>query len=326
MVSFFKEKSTATVFGLVLVSASTRAFFWVHPPQFAIAPDDGLIYYLISPLLTLPAILLPLIYQLIVVVQALRLNYAFNEVRMFPKSAFTAALAYILLTALLPAWNNITAALLLNTLLIWLLYKLTKLYNTQQPKTLLFNIGLIAGSTVLLYFPALPLIIVVFFALGILRPFRLNEWLILLLGILTPFYFFAGWLFLNNQLGNIIHQIQIFGPHIVRPANLVLTAVTFAIAGSIIIAGAFMWQSNSGRMVIQVRKTWSFFFVAIVLLAAVVFLVKDAWPNALLLSAVPAAAFVSNTFLYPKRNFVPAIIFWLLVGLIIYNNWFAVKI
>ena len=170
MVSFFKEKSTASVFGLVIISAGVRAFFWNHPPQFVIVPSDGLLYYLVSPLLVLPVLLLPLIYQSIVVIQALRLNYAFNEVRMFPKAASTAALAYILLTALLPSWNNITAALLVNTLVIWLLFKLSKLYNTQQPKTLLFNIGLISGSTALLYFAASPLIIVVFFALSILRP------------------------------------------------------------------------------------------------------------------------------------------------------------
>ncbi len=326
MVSFFKEKSTASVFGLIIVSASARAFFWVHPPQLALSPDDGFIYYLLSPVLILPALFIPFIYHLIVLVQALRLNYALNQVRMYPKTASTAALAYILLTAILPSWNNITAALLVNTIIIWLLYKLTKLYNTQQPKTLLFNIGAITGSMVLLYFPTVPFILVVFFALGIFRPFTLNEWLVLLIGLLTPFYFLAGWLFLTNNLALALQELQIFEPHIITISNLPVTAITFAIAGLTAAAGVFMWQSNSGRMVIQVRKSWSVFFLAMLLLIPVVFLVKQNWQNVIMLTTVPAAAFVSNIFLYPKKNLIPAIVFWALIAIVIYNNWFAAKI
>ena len=325
MVSFFKEKSTAAVFGLIIISSLARAFFWMRPPQLVIVPGDGLIYYLLSPLSAIPVLLLPLLYQAIIIVQALRLNYAFNDVRLFPKSAFTGALAYILLTALLPAWNNITAALVINTVLIWIIYKLIKLYNTQQPKTLLFNIGLITGTTVLLYVPSFPLFIVIFFALATFRPFSLNEWLILLAGIITPFYFITGWLFLNGNLNTTLQQLQIFELQIIRPQNLALIIATFSVAATAIIAGIFLWQSNSGRMVIQVRKTWSVLFITILCLSPVVFFTKDAWPNALLLLGVPASAFVSNVFLYPKRNLLPALLFWVLIALIIYNNWFAIK-
>ena len=328
MVSFFKEKSTSAVFSLIVVSAGIRAFFWVHPPQLIIAPGDGLMFYLLSPLANIPALLLPLLYQAIVVIQALRFNYALNDVRMFPKPAFTTALAYIMLTALLPAWNNISSALVTNTMLIWLLYFIIKLYNSQQPKTLIFNIGLITGSTVILYFAAFPLILVVFFTLAAFRPFRLNEWFILLMGILAPFYFLATWLFMNDKLYMALTWFHVFQPHtiIIQPGSMLPVIITFLMAGITIIAGIFSWQSNSGRMIIQVRKNWSVLFIMLLLLAPVVFLVKDMWPAALLLAAVPASAFISNTFLYSKKNIIPAIIFWIIVALVIYNNWFAAKI
>ncbi|MEP7318333.1 MAG: DUF6427 family protein [Panacibacter sp.] len=326
MVSFFKEKSTSGVFALVIASACVRAFFWVHPPQLITVPEDGIIYYLISPLLNLPGILLPLLYQLIVMIQALRLNYALNDVRLYSKPAFTTALAYILLTALFPDWNNITAALVINSMLIWLLYRIIKLYNSQQPKTLIFNIGLITGTTILLYFPTLPLILVMFFTIATFRPFRLNEWLILLIGIIAPFYFFGAWLYITDRSEMALRQLQIFQLHVIRPANLPLTVTTLAITGAAIIAGIFMWQSNSGRMIIQVRKSWGVLFLMLLLLIPSVFIIKGAWPGALLMAAVPASAFVANAFLYPKRNFVAAIIFWVFVALIIYNNWVAVKV
>jgi hypothetical protein len=326
VISFFKEKSTAAVIGLFIVSAGIRAFFWKHAPGIVTNENDGFIYYLLSQLAFLSGIALTFLYHFIVVIQGLRLNYILNDARMFPKPAFTTALAYIILTALLPAWNNITSALIVNSILIWLLSWLIKLQNTQQPKTLVYNIGLITGSAILLYFPVCPLIPVVFFALASFRPFRPNEWVILLIGILTPFYFLSAWLFLNDQLHLVFQQLEIFGFHIIRPSSILFTIITFTTAGIAIIAGIFMWQSNIGRMVIQVRKNWNVLFVMLILLLPAIYFMESAWPDALLLTAIPAAPFVSNTFLYPKRNLGPALIFWLLVALVVYNNWVIAKI
>ncbi len=326
MISFFKEKSTAAVIGLFIVSAGIRAFFWKHSPGIVTWENDGFIYYLLSPLTFLSGIVLTFFYHFIVVFQALRLNYILNDARMFPRPASTTALAYIILTALVPAWNNITSALAVNSILIWLLYLLLQLHNTHQPKTLVYNIGLITGAAILLYFPACPLVAVVFFTLASIRPFRPNEWVILLIGILTPFYFLSGWLFLNDKLFSVFQQLEIFRLHIIRLSSILFTIITFTIAGMTIIAGIFIWQSNIGRMAIQVRKNWSVLFVMLVLLLPAIYFMDSPWPDALLLAAVPAAPFVSNTFLYPKRNLGPALIFWLLVALVVYNNWVIAKI
>ena len=103
VVSLFKEKSTAAVFGIIILSAGLRAFFWQSPPQVVSNPGDGFIFYLLEQVKLLPAALLPVIYHIVVIVQSMRLNYVLNEARLFPKIAFTTALAYILLTALFRA-------------------------------------------------------------------------------------------------------------------------------------------------------------------------------------------------------------------------------
>jgi hypothetical protein len=326
VVSFFKDKSPTAVIGLIVISIATRALFWNKPPTVVTTPNDGLIYLLLSKFSVLPGAAIAFLYHFIVLIQALRLNYALNDIRMLPKPAFTTALAYVLLTALMPSWNNITAALVANSMIIWLVYRLIRLYNTPNPKTVVYNIGLITGSTVLLYYPSLPLIGVVFFALATLRPFRANEWIILLIGTITPLYFLIGWLYLNDEAEIALQQLQIFHLQIIRPLNLLVTIATFTLAGIAIIAGIITWQANSGRLSIQARKSWSFLFVMLLLLVPVIYFMKNAYPDALLLAAVPGAAFVSNTFLYPKRNFIPALLFWLFIGLIVYINWYLIKI
>lgn len=321
MVSFFKEKSATAVFGLAIVSIGSRLFFWEHHPEIVTSESDGFIYNLLSPLSFLPVTAVGLLYHAIIILQALRLNYALNDLRMFPKPGYTTALAYVLLTAIVPAWNNVSSALVVNSMLIWLLFRLFKLYSSATPKTLVYNIGLITSCTIILYFPTIPLITLVFIALGIYRPFRINEWMILLLGIITPFYFYTGYLFLNDELKNVLDQLNIFELQVIRPANLLLTFITFAFAALVIIVGMYMWQANSSRMVIQVRKNWVILFFMLALFIPGVFFIKNAWPYALMLAILPAAAFISNTWQYPRRNLFPAILFWLFIALIIYNNW-----
>lgn len=325
MVSFFKEKSATAVFGLAIVSLGTRLFFWEHHPGIITFPGDGFIYNILSPLSRMPVVAVGLLYHTIIILQALRLNYALNDLRMFPKPGYTTALAYVLLTAVVPAWNNVSSALVVNSMLIWLLFRLFKLYSSTTPKTLVYNIGLLTSCTIILYFPTMPLLVFVFIALGIYRPFRINEWLILLLGIITPFYFYAGYLFLNDELQNTLQQLNIFELQVIRPANLLFTIITFSFAALIIISGIYMWQANSNRMVIQIRKNWIILFFMLILFIPGVFFIKDTWPYALLLATLPASAFISNTWQYPRRNLLPAILFWLFIALIIYNNWFVLK-
>jgi hypothetical protein len=325
VVSFFKEKSATAVFGLFIVSIGTRLFFWEHHPKIITSADDGLIYPLLSRLSFLPVVATGLLYHAIVVLQALRLNYALNDLRMYPKSAYTTALAYILLTALFPAWNNVSAALVINSMVIWLLFRLLKLYSASTPKSLIYNIGLIVSCTVILYYAALPLILLAFIAVAVYRPFRINEWLILLLGIITPFYFLVGYLFLKDQLEPLLSQLNIFELQVIRPANLAMTITTLVFAGIAIVSGAYLWQANSNRMVIQVRKNWSILFFMIILFIPGIFFIKNSWPNALLLGAPAGAAFISNTWLYSRKSLLPALLFWFFVILILYNNWIVTK-
>ena len=74
---------------------------------------------------------------------------------------------------------------------------MVKLYNAPNPKTLLYNISLITGSTVLLYFPAVPFVIVAFFALGTLRPLELMNGSLYCLALYPGL--FPGWLAFSER-------------------------------------------------------------------------------------------------------------------------------
>jgi hypothetical protein len=320
VVAFFKEQSVPAIFTVIIICIALHAFFLFTPPAIVSSPAEGLMYYLLSPLSKLPVPVLTGVYLLVVITQALRLNYALNNNRMFQKAPLTAALAYILFTALWPACNNITGALVANSMLIWLLFRIIKLHNVKQPKSLVYNIGLLSGGTVLLYYPAIGIIPLVFIALGITRVFRINEWLVMLLGIATPFYFWGCYLFLTDQLYTFKAIVGLFQWHgISGPVKIM--SVAFGAAGLLLLAGIARWQA-SPILLIQVRKLWLIIFLMLVCTVPVVFVVKNAWPYALLLGCVPAAALAANAFLFPK-GVASTILFWVTAAAIVYVNWAA---
>ena len=325
MISIFREKSTVSVFWLVTLSIVAHGHFLVHPPSVIVAGKAATFFGFLTPLAALPDFALILLYHAIIIVQALRFNTVLNNLRMFPKQYFITALCYILLTSLYPLWGNITPALMVNFLIIWLFSLLSKLYITNNAKPMIYNIGFITSVISILYFPAVFLIFVAFIAVGSLRAFRINEWMVLFLGIITPPYFTVSLLFLANRLfaiNNYLPQVQLHGFILKQNIPLLITAIA---ALFIIIDGFLTWSANSGKAVMHVRRSWGILLMMFLLSIPVVFLIKEGNFGYFILGLLPAAAIASNTFVYSKSNLYQTILFWILIGVIIYNNWFWLK-
>lgn len=326
MVFLFRDKSIINIVFLVLLGLLVHLHGFSVPITIVANNQDGWFAYLLNHYAkgTIQSAGF-LVYMTIILLQSIRLNFLLAEQKMFPNSGYTVAMSYLLLTGLLPQWAVVTPALLANFLLIWIYIKITRLYNHPAPKTLLFNIGLLVSLTILCYHPTAILIIVVLFALGIMRPFKLQEWFTLLMGIALPFYFLASWLYLNDQLQTIGQFFPKMGLAIpVKQLN------NYEIAGLstlafVLLAGFFYWQQFNSRLVIQMRKNWSALLLMCFILTGGPFLFDQAGLDAAILCLVPFAAFISASFSHPKRLLFPNFLFFLLIGVIMYNNWYLVK-
>ena len=325
MVSIFRAKSSVSVFWLILLSIVAHGYFLVRPPEVVVTGKESFFFGFLTAFATLPGIALILLYHAIIIVQALRFNAVLNNLRMFPKQYFITALCYILLSSLYPAWGNITPALLVNFLVIWLFSLLSTLYSTNNAKPIIYNIGFITSVIAILYFPAFFMVIVAFIAVGSFRAFRVNEWMVLLMGVCTPPYFIVALLFLTDHL-SIIHtylpRIQPHGFALKQNIPMIITAVTILY---VVIDGFLMWSANSGKAVIQVSRSWGILLMMFLLSIPLIFLLKEGNFGYLMLGVLPAAAIASNTFIFSKSNLYGTILFWLLIVVIIYNNWFWLK-
>ncbi|OIR03386.1 hypothetical protein GALL_144570 [mine drainage metagenome] len=326
MVIFFRDKSIAAIILLVILGFLVHLHFFVATPEIVVNDDDGILSVLLqkyAPYFSGTSIFL--IYMAFVLVQAIRLNMVLNQFKMFQQTGFTTAMSYVLLTAFIPQWCALTPALIANSLVVLIFIQLSKLYNHPAPKTLLFSTGLIVGLTVLSYHPTALLTVVVLFALAVVRPFRLTEWLVLVIGIVTPYYFLMAGLFLTDHMNLLYH----FVPDIKFNLPVHQPDVWFWINVSamllLLLSGFYFWVSAANRMVIQLRKNWSVMLVMLLILLAVPFIFKNAGIESGILFTVPLVSFISNAFLNPKRLWMPNLLFWIAAVIVIHNNWVLSK-
>jgi hypothetical protein len=322
VVALFKDRSPATILWLFLLSVVVHSNFILVPPQVVGLEDDGIISMVLNKYVSqLNPLILTLLYHAIVIIQALRLNFLFTDNRMFSKVNFLTAMVYIILTGAFDEWSLLTPALIANIMIIWFFAKTVHLYNSPNPLTLIFNIGLIIGATILLYHPATLLILVAFFALLIVRPLLVNEWLVLLMGAASPFYFLFSYLYVTDK----ISQITRFLPHL--ELNLpdllptILFFVTIAVLIIVLFIGIFYFQKENRRMLIQVRKNWIVLQLMLFVMLPIPFISKNAGVDTFLLLIVPLSPFIAKGFFAPKKETLPNIMFWTLIVLVLFNNW-----
>lgn len=326
MVFLFRDKSIINILFVLLLCLLVHAHGFFLPVPVVSNVQTGYIGFLlqhyIQPWLGAYGFW---VYILIVLIQALRLNFLLAEQKMFPQSSYTLAMTYVMLTGLFPAWSVISPALLANFLLIWIYIKLTRLYNNPAPKTLLFNIGLLVAIMVLCYHPTALVVPVVLFALGIMRPFKLQEWFTLIMGMALPYYFLASGLYLTNQLPLISSWLPDW--EIPRQLNPLKQAEWIGLSSFLMsfFIGLFFWQQFNSRLVIQMRKNWSSLLVMTLIMAIAPIAFHNAGFEAALLCLVPVVPFASASFSFPRRLLFPNLLFWLLLAAVMYNNWQIVK-
>ena len=326
MVALFKDRSPAAVIWLFILSFIVHSHFIVDFPSITTAPADGLLFVFLQRYIALftPAIVI-FLYHAIVITQALRLNHLFTDHRMYSKPNFLAAMVYILLTGIVKEWNQLTPALIENTLVIWLFAKMVRLYNYPNPKTLIFNLGLLIGVSILLYHPSALLILAAFFALMVVRPFIITEWLILLMGVIFPYYFLASYLYLTDQIGTIRSYIPTWGLNIPYTALSPAFFITVGLLLIILVTGMVYSRQETRRLLIQVRKNWVVLTVMLIVMLPIPFINKGAGIDSMLLWLVPASPYMAKGFLGPRKNTWPNGMFWALLVLGLLKNWEVIK-
>lgn len=212
--------------------------------------------------------------------QALFLNYITVRHKLFPRNTYLPAFAYLLVTSLFPGFNYFSEPLLINWFTLIAVNIMLTFSQTTQPRKQIFNAGFAICLPALFQFPAIGFLLLLILSLVFLRSFNVGEWVVALVGYLTPVYFFAGILFLVDRL-DLFTQIVHIGFSVPGKLQPVYTIAGLTGLGFLLIAGSIGVQQQISKMTIYIRRAWGLVYTYLFVSTTVAFIalspVKAAW-------------------------------------------------
>jgi hypothetical protein len=320
----FRQKSPGNIIVLLIFGLLLKLPLFLYPKQITATENDEDYYHWllagINSLGTNNAFICSLLSFFLLYVQALMINYLINEFRLITKQTYLPAMAYLLITTLLPEWNFLSSPLVASTFIIWIFIKLFRLHNMTNARGQIFNIGLLLGISSYIYFPSAVFLICILLGLIVIKPFRPNEVFLFLMGCLTPYYFLGTYLFLIDKLSfaNFFPHVSVRVLHI--KGTIWLAASTLLLAIPFLLGGYFI-QTYLHKMLIQVRKAWSVLLLYLLLAFFVPFINSNSSFSNWILVAAPFACFHASTYYYPEKRWMPNTLFFLTTGYILYLQY-----
>jgi hypothetical protein len=320
VIGIFKQKNPINILLLAVFGVLIKLPMLLYPHEPVVRPGDGVLYDALLKFFTPTAKsfppFFPLFAFLLLFVQAIVLSRFINNQRMMNKTNYLPGMAYLLITSLLPEWNYFSAPLIINSILLFVLSGLFKVYNQDNVKGIIFNIGLALGIAGFIFVSSLTFIIWILLAFAIIRPFRLNEWLLCILGITTPFYFYALYIFIDDRWSwqALLPHISVGIPSLKQTPWL--AASVFLIMVPFLVGGYYI-QENLRRLLIHVRKGWSLMLLYLLAALLLPFVnTSDTFEN-WIMAMLPMAGFHACAYMYASLRVIPLILFWVTTGFIL---------
>lgn len=326
MIGVFRQKNPGNAFVLLIYALILKFPIFLHSAAPLRQEDDNYLYRLLlntlAPVFGKQGYFYALLAFLLLYVQASLLNRIANNVKLLPKPNYLFGMSFLLVSSLLPEWNQFSSTLLVNFCLIWIWYGMVRWYNNTRAMGAIFNTCLLVGVLPLLYTPSIGFVVMVVLGIIITRPLRIGEFVVALIGFLAPFYFLMVVMYLtdNWKPEELLPSIQFHLPKL--PASLWTTGGMLLLVVPFLF-GAYYVQDNLNKMLIQVRKIWSLLLV-IMLVGLIVILVNPGenyqhW----MLSVIPIACFHAAAFYYPDRKLFPLILHWILFAFVVAANYLS---
>jgi len=325
VIGIFKQKTPVNILILFVVSILIRIPYFSTISEPPPTETAGILYHEIYLFIhrfgASKSFLFPAIAYLLIYTQSLQLNRLINHYRMMQRINYLPAISYLVITTLIPEWSYFSPALIANSLLLVMFSGIFRLYHMAKATGAAFNLGLALGISSLVYFPSILFLPWLIFGLLVMRTVRFNEWIICILGVTSPYYFYAAYLAFTDAWS----WTKLFQPLTI---SLPAPEQTLWLAGSGLLLltpfliGGYYIQEKLRKMLIQVRKNWSLVLLYLLFTLFVPF-VNNSEPRFenWILIAIPLAAFHACTYLYMRQRWISFIIFMVSILFILASQY-----
>lgn len=324
MTGTFKANNPINSFLLLVYGLLIKLPVFLHPQIPHADETDGYFYRYFLNWLERGGHSFPVIYSacsfILLYIQAMAINRLVNAQKLLPKPNYLPAMCFLLISSLFSEWQVLSAQLIMATLLVWILSQLSNLYNHPNGKTILFNTGMALGIATFFYFPGIAFTLLLVVGLSVTRPFKLPEWVITLLGMLTPAYFYGAWIFLSGQWRSFkLPAVNLPASSLGMSPWVYISIIIILLT---LVIGTVFIQHSISRLLVQSRKCWSLVYLYLLVALLIPVLTSSFNIGNWQLTLVPVSAIMAASLYYPDRKWFAKVIHWGLFIMTIVQGYF----
>lgn len=326
MTGIFRQKTPANIILLIILGVLLKLPSFFHAKGYILKKaDSDLFQFIISCIAKVTG---DKAFSYVLVALFVNFTIAFvlvnflNSDRYMHRPNYLAGMAYVLISSFLPSFNLLSSNLIASLFLLLTFRLLLRSHNVKIEKNNIFNVGLFISIASLFFLPALLFLLWAYIAIAILRPFRIKEWIILLIGFITPYYFYAAYLYVTDHFSI---------PKYIYHFSFLTSKVQYTLwhAGALflflapLLAGLYYFQVNSSKMIVHIRKGWYLFVVYLFISIPISFFNSEKTLENIILLLVPVSAFHGYGYLNAEVKLYPKISFWVAAAFIILSQVFS---
>lgn len=202
MLSYFKSQQPTTVLLFVLFFVIIKIPFFLLGNTIPIANVQNL-WNSVGLMADNSFVLNFILAQISLFLQAFWFNYLFNKADYNETNTMIPALYFTLLTSLIPQFNQFSIYIIIGFILLAIFQTLLTITTKEVAKIDSFNLGLLSGILLVISAHFIFFLPFLFLMLYAVKPFRINEYVMLMFGILFPLYFAISISYLFDIVLNI---------------------------------------------------------------------------------------------------------------------------
>jgi hypothetical protein len=322
-IRFFKAKyfiQFATLFFIAVL-------LWIDilvDPKMLIIEGSSTSYFGLTGLLQKFPVILVIISLLLLIFQAIVLNQVLENHRLMERNQLLTAAVYIVIVSSSPVLTSPFSMLLTNFILILMLNIALNIYGKKEPYREIFDAAFLIGIASILHLPVVLFIFFLWACLVIYQIFTGREWLISIIGISVPVFFAGTYFYLTGQFYSAINDVINIFTHPEPPVFIesiylyviwgILAALTFISLGHV--------SKGLTESTISLRKKFRALVIFFVISVGSAIFAGEKLLLILVISAIPASAFIALYLSKTKKLFIPEIIIIILFISILLGKYF----
>lgn len=255
--------------------------------------------------------------------QAFHLNYIVGKHEVLYKNSYLPALFYILFLAIIPQFLSINPVLFVNSIMLVVIDKLFRIYKNPAPLALIFDSCFLISTASLIYLPSVAFVLLAVMAILILKTFSWRDWLVGLIGLALPLFFTFVYYFWVDGLTELRDKFFLRNiRELWDPGGLVIQGyrITLAVVSVVFILTVVRIRQHFYKNANRIRNFQQVIFIFLgVGLISLALTVDSLALYRFSIIVIPYSIMVSYYFLAAKKRWWPEVLFWILVGAMVFN-------